>query len=512
MKKIFIYFNLLAVLVLLSVSCKKDPVELPIIDNKKVDPVSQFVYDGMSLFYFWADEIVSKKPTKEDVDPKAYFSSLLNPLDKNKGWSYITDNVDELLADYSGEPKDFGISFSFLAMNQERTEYAAFIQYVYPNTPAANAGIKRLDIIGKINDQPITDNNFMTLYGGNAAKFSLFKLSSNGLVHDRDVNLTPTVNKTDPVLYKNVYEINGKKIGYLFYTSFIGEYNNSLYNAFEEFKTAGVTDLVVDLRYNRGGGSDASIYLAGLVAPKDAVEKKSPFVTRQYNKFLNDYFDTNNVSRTQRLGDFNPGTMKNPLEVNLNLNKVYIIATGGSYSASELVTFCLREYTDVIHIGGKTGGKFTSSFTIHPYNDYGGSVNTIYKESELADKDKTLLKNWALQPIVGMYANYKGVNFSDPGYLMPNYELKEGGGYVDYWKPIGDTQDVFLGQAIYLITGDAAYKPQSISSASMIKAENDLDVKLQLPNDKRSGDIIEDIKLTPKEYEEILRLKKLYYK
>ena len=47
------------------------------------------------------------------------------------------------------------------------------------------------------------------------------------------------------------------------------------------------------------------------------------------------------------------GTAPNPLTANLNLNKVYVIATSGSVFASELTTFCLRPYMNVIHIGEK---------------------------------------------------------------------------------------------------------------------------------------------------------------
>ena len=372
MKKSIYFFSILTIMLVTFSSCKKeDPV-----NATKINKVSQFVYDGMSLFYFWSNEMIDKKPTLDDNDPKIYFSSLLNSLDKKEGWSFITDNVEELLADFSGEPKDFGFSVGFIPVNSAQTEFVAFVQYVYPNTPAANAGIERLDFIGRINDKPITENNYMDLYSSTSKKFTLFNLTEDGFVRDKDVTLTPAVNKTDPVLYTNIYEVGDKKIGYLFYTSFIGEYNNSLYNVFSEFKTAGVTDLVVDLRYNRGGGSDASIYLASLMAPKAAVQGKLPFVVRVYNKYLNDYFDSKGVKRTQHLGDYSASSMKNPLDVNLDLNKVYVIATGGSYSASELVTYCLKEYTDVVHIGGKTGGKFTSSFTINPYNSFGGTVNT----------------------------------------------------------------------------------------------------------------------------------------
>ena len=130
MKKIFFYINLILLISLLAVSCEKKQEDLPIVEKSGIDPVSQFIYDGMSTYYFWADEVTAKKPTKEDKDPEVYFSSLINKLDKDHGWSFITDDVESLLSDFSGEPKDFGFSVTFAAANEAGTEYFAIIQYV----------------------------------------------------------------------------------------------------------------------------------------------------------------------------------------------------------------------------------------------------------------------------------------------------------------------------------------------------------------------------------------------
>ena len=77
-KKIGILF--LLPLLLIQSSCKpKDPVA----DDAKL--VSQFVYDGLSTYYLWTDEMKNKKPTVADTDPVEYFESLLNTTDKEHG-------------------------------------------------------------------------------------------------------------------------------------------------------------------------------------------------------------------------------------------------------------------------------------------------------------------------------------------------------------------------------------------------------------------------------------------
>ena len=476
-------------------SCNKD--EFGYSENAIV---SQFVYDGMSTYYLWADEMTSKEPAANDTDPTKYFQSLLNSTDKKQGWSYITNDVQKLLAGFSGEPKSFGFSVGFEAVNA--TEYVAFIQYVFPNTPASNAGLKRTDFIGKINGQPITENNYRILYGNETAKFTMYKKDSgNKFVDDKEITLTPAVISTDPVLYKEIFEINGKKIAYLFYTDFIQNYNNSLYDAFSEFKQAGVTDLILDLRYNHGGALSAAIYLSSLIVPKTEVEKKSPFAIMSYNSLINRVFDRENISRVDSLGVYDSPRERNPLDANLNLNKVYIIATEDSYSASELVTFCLKSYVNIVHIGGNTGGKYTASWTIHPYDETLGLP--IYDAAKLPNDYKTKLKNWAMQPIVGRYTNCNNEDFSVPGYLVPDHSLKEGGGDIDYLVPLGDTNDVLLGQALYLITGDASYKPaqQVLGRAGINKTTS---IPLHNPNDvRKEAVILDNVKLPAEEFRKV---------
>ncbi|HBC38218.1 MAG TPA: hypothetical protein DC016_04965, partial [Porphyromonadaceae bacterium] len=358
---------------------------------KEINIVSQFVYDGMSLYYFWADEVKNKKPTVADVNPENYFYKILNSTDTQHGWSWITDDINSLLSGFSGEATDaFGFQPFPLYADDTYTTVVGFIRYVYPDSPADKAGLKRGEVITKINGQTITTNNYTLLYGANAE--TTFTVTDQYFKNPRDVKVMPAKINTDPVLYSNVYEMDGKKIGYLFYTNFYENYNASLYQVFSEFKTAGVTDLVLDLRYNPGGGISAATYLASLIAPESNVRNKDVFTVMSYNSYVNGIFDKNKWDRRDYLGDYNNAKYQDPLNANLNLNKVYVIATGSSASASELITFCLEPFMQVEHIGEKTAGKYTASWTIHAYDDFENRVQPIYVESKLTDSEKDKLK------------------------------------------------------------------------------------------------------------------------
>lgn len=457
-------------------------------ENPKI--VRQFVYDGMSLYYLWAPYMLNIKPPRLNIDPVDYFESLLYPIDRERGWSWITDNVEELLSDFEGESNNaFGFSPTLLWADGTMTNLIAVIKYVYPDTPADEAGLKRGDIITHINGEPITSSNYLTLFGSNTPV--TFEVRDQFFENPRKISITPRKISTDPVLYTHVYHYpeQSKKIAYLFYTEFISNYNQSLYNAFAQFNREGVTDLIVDLRYNPGGDISAATYLGSLIAPRTEVVNKSVFTVLSYNPWLNTFFDEEGISRSDHLGVYREKVEPNPLDANLNLNNVYIIATNYTYSASELTTFCLRPYMNVVHVGDSTGGKYTASWTIHAYNTFPDKngynrVMTVYDESGLSEEEKFSLKNWAMQPIVAKYTDKNGTDFVDQGCLIPDYPVASQENNPSAWVAIGDSTDYLLAKAISLITGQTIMRSLPLSTRSMpsIKMK---DAGLSSPKEER---------------------------
>ena len=472
---------------------------------KLAPTVSQFVYDGLSLFYLWNQDMINNIPTANHTDPKSYFKSLLHKTDTEHSWSWITDNVDELLNDFEGEATDaFGFNPFPLWTDEGRTQLIGFVRYVYPNTPASEAGIVRGNVISKINGENITLSNYTTLYGAN--RETTFTVLDQDFTNPRDIKITPKSFATDPVLFSKVYEINGKKIAYLFYTGYRSNYNNSLYKIFSEFKRASVTDLVLDLRYNPGGSVASAVYLASLIAPEVVVKNKSPFSIMSYNKFINDVAKKNNWDVTDNLGEYVSNKEQNPLGANLNLNKVYILATGSSASASELTTFCLRPYMSVVHIGEETAGKYTASWTIHGYDkfvkDGQPRAQPVYDISKLSSEQKEELRNWAMQPIVGRYTDKDGKDFIKDGALLPNHPIKTQEYNTETWKPIGDENDYLFAKAISLITG----KPYTTSVLRSALNKKLIDAELHSPTESviRNSIIQDNVNIKPEELQELI--------
>ena len=511
MKSLHRFIWILVLVAICNVSCGKDDPEPSNNNNNgndKEEPsllVSQYlVYDGMALYYLWNEQMLHREPTEADTDPKRYFRTLLDPIDRRNDWSWITDDVDALLRNFAGETaRVLGLA-PLRVSGFWPNRYVVFVRYVYPKSSAYEAGIERGNAIWEIDGRPITAQNINLLSETNREiRLTIFgqddpALSDGNIplpVTTWEVAITPESFPSNPVLHYSVHPIGDRVIGYLFYTTFrsgteINNFNEYLFQAFSYFKRRNVTDLVLDLRYNPGGEVSAAIYLASMIAPRADVENNEVFTIMSYNRFMNAEFDRNfeinfprgpeyyrRWERNSRLGAFNDDLFQNPLNANINPNgnlRVYIIATRFSASASELTIFCLRPFMEVVHIGEETQGKYTASWTVHAFDNFfvGEGANRIARVQRVHDASRFTsaqreeLRNWAMQLIVGTYTDRDGRDFVAEGTLRPNERIPYS---IQNWKPIGDERDFLFAKAISLITGQpspAAISPAATRSAS----------------------------------------------
>ena len=225
--------------------------------------------------------------------------------------------------------------------------------------------------------------------------------------------------------------MNGTKIGYLVYVEFIPG-NNDAYlqemdNIFNEFISAGVSDLIVDLRYNPGGAVDAAIHLASEIVPLTIASNSGLMIRLQYNADLQYYLVANNFNSYLYYNFY-------PAAGNLNLNRVYILTTGRSASASELVIAGLDPYMEVVQIGTPTYGKYVGSWVIPD------------------DKNK-----WAMMPIVSKFINNNGFTDFEDG-LTPDHVVEDN---LFSALPFGNVNDPMIARAIELATGKSMPTPKS---------------------------------------------------
>jgi len=204
-----------------------------------------------------------KTPTEVMTNIRQYSiePGFSGPVDR---WSFAISK-DEWNKISTGVSADFGMRVFFRSANDLRVASAD------KNGPAGIAGVQRGWKINSINGVAITDtsqSNFIvtTVYSSPTTRFN-FTLPDNST---REVTLNSQVFSSNPFVIDSVYTIGANKIGYFVLNSFLGDttqMKNRFDNVFTKFSGAGITDLVIDLRYNGGGYVLLAQYLLNYLVP-----------------------------------------------------------------------------------------------------------------------------------------------------------------------------------------------------------------------------------------------------
>ncbi|MEQ8627801.1 S41 family peptidase [Ekhidna sp.] len=476
MKHSFIMKYLAGLFLVFTVGCKND--DGPGISVELQNEVNEFVWFGMNGYYYWVDEVedlsVEKYPTYNSLyaflntysQPEDLFDDLIHPDDfsasSGKPFSWIVDDYEELEASFQGISKSFGYELGLLRIASGSDDLVAYVKYVIPGGPAANAGIMRGDVFTEVNGTQLTEDNYLSLLFGNEnITITLAQIQDNTISStDQEISLIAVDIAENPILISDVLELDGVKIGYLVYNQFVNNntYHEEMNDAFGEFKSAGINDLVLDLRYNGGGSVKTSVMLASIIY--GAGGSNDIFTISQYNHQIEQSLTSNGVELNEYFISSLPDS-NTPLN-RLSLNRVFILTSGNTASASELIISGLDPYIDITLIGTTTVGKNLGSTTLYDSPNF-------RKTPDNSDVNHTN-STYAIQPIITRFTNIEDIDYRDG--FEPNIEVSEIN-YLEDLPALGDPSEPLLAEALGVITGVARLERKPDSGMQEIETMQD---------------------------------------
>lgn len=319
----------------------------------------RWIDDTMRVWYYWKQDIPHTNDLNYFSPPFEFFASALSEQDGKDGQPFST--IDSLDAPATrGVPStDYGYGFQYTTNHVEDNDTALYARllYVSPDSPAGEAGLERGDWILEMDGEPITENNYSRLNGGEGITLTVgyYDVAQDTiLAYAEPQTLAPARTFYDnPVHYRNVYVSGSKRVGYLVYNHFTGgltesstEYDDDLREAFSYFATEQVNEFVLDLRYNNGGQLSCASLLCAMLAPSSALGQTLAYL--EFNESIGEQEMVFDESLIQG-------------GANLNLSRLYVLTSTETASASEMLINCLKPYMEVVLVGGTTVGKNVAS-------------------------------------------------------------------------------------------------------------------------------------------------------
>ena len=296
-----------------------------------------WVRDQLNTYYYWYQHMPANVNAASFNSPEAYLEAVrYRPIDTSFSFITLAAANDAFYSDSQFIGYGFG--------NQTTANDLRVLQ-VYDDSPASEAGLSRGDRITTINGQTVQS---MVANGTIANAFGAAEIGVATTIEwdtltgqRRSARMVKRLVTIPTVSLTRVVDIDGRKVGYLFFRNFVQPSTAALSEAFAALKTAGATELILDLRYNGGGLVDVAVHLASLIGG-----------TRTNGQVMLNYVHNDKVGPV-----LNKTTRFTSPDGALNLQRLVVITTRSSASSSELVINSLRPFIPVTIIGDTTYGK-----------------------------------------------------------------------------------------------------------------------------------------------------------
>ena len=408
-KVIFFYLSAAVIFLFSFTACEEEEInndpDQEVINTEM--ETSEFVETLMNELYLWYNEVPEIDITQYKNASEVFYELLYDDIDK---WSFIT-TVQQYEQITKGESKSYGVYFKYDENDDVR------VAFTYENSPMGKAGVERSFILEKINGQDIdnliNDESFEKEITQETNTF-IFRNNQDKL---DTLTLTQSTFQSDAILYSDTFNLDNKITGYCVLNTFMEYSDSEIDSVFSRFHSAGIDELILDLRYNGGGAVSIAQDLAGVMCPNASLG----------NTFI--HF-ANNPKYTLYDTIYH---LKAP-GYNLDLDRLFVITSSQTASASEAIINGLQPYMDVVQIGHVTHGK--------PVGMNGFEKN-----------------GYMMLPVTFSLSNSEGKAGYYDG-LQPDYIMAD-----DLSKQFGNPEEASLQAAMKLIKGESV--PQQKKSRAL---------------------------------------------
>jgi len=342
---------------------------------------NNFLRSWTNELYLWYSEV-------PDIDPAGhatadYFNllktSVLTPSGSPKDRFHFTypTGVWEQLSQ-SDVQAGYGLEWALIAAAPPRKVMVAFTQ---PGTPATAANIARGTQLLSVDGVDVASGSAAALNAGmfpaSAGERHSFEVLDPGASAPRTVTLQSANVTSTPVQDVKTVATASGAVGYMLFNDQVASAESELIAAIKQLKSAGVSDLVLDIRYNGGGYLDIASELAYMIAGA------AQTTGRVFDRIqFNDKYSGINPVTLQPLTPTPFHDQSQGFSVasgqalpTLDLPRVYVLTGGGTCSASEAIINGLRGIgVQVIEVGSTTCGK---PYGFYPQDNCGTTYFTI---------------------------------------------------------------------------------------------------------------------------------------
>lgn len=308
-----------------------------------------WIYTTMQEYYLYYQDVPEESELDFFQKPAEFLSAAASEKDGKNGvlYSHI-DSVKTASTRTLSDSPTFG--FEAVMLQTPQGEYALQVLYTQPQSPAEEAGLKRGDLIIGADSMKISSSDY-SKYVTNPTAAHLFTLGSYN-AESEQIDTIGTVQMPAPriieiqnLLKTSLINTGNRKAAYILYNEFGEDEIPQWQSLYSQLAAAQPDDIILDLRYNPGGYVSTAQVVGTLLAPQSALGQTMLYMTGNDKLNLTETytFDTNLL----------PGGST------LSYQNLYVITSGNTASASEIIINCLRPYMtgNLYQVGEATFGK-----------------------------------------------------------------------------------------------------------------------------------------------------------